>query len=99
LAPHWDAQAGELSLKGSLDRLDVTCARSQPEQGTVALAGCFSELLEAAEVRERIDAHLRPGARGLPKLALRELMADALGLDVQQLVFSRPRPGVLRIVL
>lgn len=95
LAPHWDADAGELSLEGSLDRLDITCARQDAD--AVMLSGCFSEVLEAAEVRERIDAHLRPGARGLPKLALRELLAESLGLDVQQLAFSRPRPGVLRV--
>jgi hypothetical protein len=76
----------------------VEWVREDPDKpDAVTLSGCFSEVLEATEVRERIDAHLRPGARGLPKLALRELLSDSLGLDVQQLAFSRPRPGVLRL--
>lgn len=97
LSPHWDAEAGELSLMGSLDRLELTCAEPQDGVDAVALSGCFSDLLEAAEVRERIDAHLRPGARDLPKLALRELMADELGVQLEGLELSRPRPGVLRL--
>ncbi|PRP95477.1 hypothetical protein ENSA5_39420 [Enhygromyxa salina] len=96
LSPTWDPEAGELSLVGSLDRLDLTCA--QPDAPTtLALHGCFSELLEAADVRARIDAHLRPGARNLPKLALRELLANELGVDLEALTLTRPRPGVLRL--
>ena len=96
LSPTWDAEKGELSLMGSLDRLELTCAEAQ-ESGELALSGCFSELLEAAEVRERIDAHLRPGAKDLPKLALRELMADELGVQLEALQLTRPRAGVLRL--
>jgi hypothetical protein len=97
LSPSWDPEAGELSLVGSLDRLELTCAEPQDDSDAVALSGCFSELLEAAEVRERIDAHLRPGARDLPKLELRKLMADELGVQLDALALSRPRPGVLRL--
>ncbi|MDP9136496.1 MAG: hypothetical protein M3N56_16900 [Actinomycetota bacterium] len=97
LSPSWDPEAGELSLVGSLDRLELTCAESQEDSDDVALSGCFSELLEAAEVRSRIDAHLRPGARDLPKLALRELLDDELGLQLDALELTRPRPGVLRL--
>jgi hypothetical protein len=96
LSPNWDPERGELSLIGSLDRLELTCAEPQ-EDGGLALTGCFSELLEAAEVRSRIDAHLRPGARDLPKLALRELMANELGVQLDALELTRPRPGVLRL--
>lgn len=97
LSPSWDPETGELSLVGSLDRLELTCAEPQGDGGTLALTGCFSELLEAAEVRSRIDAHLRPGARDLPKLALRELMASELGVQLDALELTRPRPGVLRL--
>ena len=95
LSPSWDPDAGELGLVGSLDRLEITCARSANSE--LALHGCFSEVLEAAEVRQRIDAHLRPGARSLPKLALRELLANELGVQLDALHMSRPRPGVLRL--
>jgi hypothetical protein len=97
LSPSWDPESGELSLVGSLDRLELTCAEPQEESDEVALSGCFSELLEAAEVRSRIDAHLRPGARDLPKLALRELLDTELGLQLDALELTRPRPGVLRL--
>jgi hypothetical protein len=97
LSPSWDPKTGELSLVGSLDRLELTCAEPQADGVTLALTGCFSELLEAAEVRSRIDAHLQPGARDLPKLALRELMANELGVQLDALELTRPRPGVLRL--
>ncbi|KIG13658.1 hypothetical protein DB30_07866 [Enhygromyxa salina] len=97
LSPSWDPDAGELSLIGSLDRLDITCALPDKSGAGRALRGCFSEVLEAAEVRDRIDAHLRPGARNLPKLALRELLADELGVQLGDLSMSRPRPGLLRV--
>lgn len=98
LSPTWDPETGELSLIGSLDRLELTCAEPQTDDDAgIALTGCFSELLEAADVRSRIDAHLRPGARDLPKLALRELMASELGVQLDALALSRPRPGVLRL--
>ena len=95
VSPRWDRQAGELSLVGSLDRLELTCTVGQGE--LVALEGCYAEVLEAADVRARIDAHLRPGARGLPKLALRELLTERLGLELDDLRFARPHPGVLRL--
>ncbi|MFO7566487.1 MAG: hypothetical protein R6X02_27845 [Enhygromyxa sp.] len=97
LSPHWDPEAGALSLAGSLDTFALTCARPGPETEPPVLHGCFSEVLEAAEVRERIDAHLRPGAPGLPKLMVGELLADALGLRIDALAMTRPRPGVLRL--
>jgi hypothetical protein len=97
LSPSWDPKTGELSLVGSLDRLELTCAEPQAESEAHALTGCFSELLEAAEVRSRLDAHLQPGARDLPKLALRELLDDQLGLQLDALALTRPRPGVLRL--
>jgi hypothetical protein len=97
LSPNWDPETGELSLVGSLDRLELTCAEPQQDGAALALTGCFSELLEAAEVRSRIDAHLQPGARDLPKLALRELMANELGVQLDALALTRPRPGVLRL--
>jgi hypothetical protein len=96
LSPTWDAGGGELSLTGSLDRLELTCALPGPG-GSQVLSGCFSEVLEAAEVRARIDERLRPGARHLPKLAARELLADELGVVLDDLELSRPRAGVLRL--
>lgn len=97
LSPSWDPEAGELGLIGSLDRLDITCAQAPEPTHELALRGCFSEVLEAAEVRTRIDAHLRPGARNLPKIALRELLTSELGLQLDALHMSRPRPGLLRL--
>ncbi|HLT38073.1 MAG TPA: hypothetical protein VK034_17425 [Enhygromyxa sp.] len=100
LSPHWDAEAGALSLAGSLDTLAITCAKPAPEVESPAspvLHGCFSEVLEAAEVRERIDAHLRPGARGLPSLTIGALLAEAVELRIDALTLNRPRPGVLRL--
>jgi hypothetical protein len=97
LSPSWDPETGELSLIGSLDRLELTCAEPQEEDHAQALTGCFSELLEAAEVRSRIDAHLQPGARDLPKLALSELLDERLGLQLDALELTRPRPAVLRL--
>lgn len=98
LSPHWDAEAGTLSLSGSLDRLALTCVEDRPSASEDRqISGCFSELLEAAEVRERMDAHLRPGAEDLPSFALRELLADELGLAIDTLEMQRPRPGVLRL--
>jgi hypothetical protein len=96
VSPSWNPDSGELSLVGSLDRLELTCAQGEPGE-TRVLQGCFSEVLEAAEVRERIDAHLRPGARNLPTLALRELLDEELGVQLDELAMSRPRPGVLRL--
>lgn len=97
LSPTWNAETGELGLMGSLDRLELICAQPQPDTDAYALSSCFSELLEAAEVRERIDAHLRPGAKDLPKLALRQLLDDELGVQLDALELSRPRAGVLRL--
>ncbi|PRQ08815.1 hypothetical protein [Enhygromyxa salina] len=97
LSPSWNSETGELGLIGSLDRLDITCAQPAESGAGQALRGCFSEVLEAAEVRERIDAHLRPGARNLPKIALRELLVDELGIQLGDLIMTRPRPGLLRL--
>ncbi|NVB38959.1 hypothetical protein G6O69_14045 [Pseudenhygromyxa sp. WMMC2535] len=97
LRPTWDPQRGELGLAGSLDELALTCAREEPRGGGWRLEDCFSELLEAADLRARLDAQLRPGAEGLPTLALREVLADSLALRLDALALARPRPGVLRL--
>jgi hypothetical protein len=54
-------------------------------------------VLEAAEVRERIDEQLRPGARSMPSLALGGVLDEALGVQIEGLALARPRPGVLRL--
>ena len=95
LSPSWDADAGTLGLTGSLDTLAVTCARPSDEGS--ALDGCFSEVLEAAEVRERIDERLRPGASVMPSFAIGGLLDDAVGVQIDALALARPRPGVLRL--
>jgi hypothetical protein len=91
--------AVQLRLSGFIEI--ITCAQpADPDAETnreLALRGCFSDVLEAARVRERIDAHLRPGARNLPKLAIRELLSAELGVQLDTLSMSRPRPGVLRL--
>ncbi len=97
LRPTWDAEAGALSLTGSLDTLAVTCAQPGGEGRAPILHGCFSEVLEAAEVRARIDEKLRPGAGKLPSIAVRRLLADAVGVEITALTLGRPRPGVLRL--
>jgi hypothetical protein len=97
LSPRWDADAGTLSLAGSLDTLAVTCARPGVEGERIALHGCFSEVLEAAEVRERIDEQLRPGARSVPSFAIGGLLDEAVGVQIDALALARPRPGVLRL--
>lgn len=97
LRPSWDADAGTLSLSGSLDTLGVTCAQPSDEGEPTALHGCFSEVLEAAEVRERIDERLRPGARTMPSFAIGGLLDEALGVQIEALTLARPRPGVLRL--
>lgn len=97
LSPTWDPQAGALSLAGSLDTFAVTCVRPSSEGQPSALHGCFSELLEAAEVRERIDEQLRLGAPGLPSLAIGNVLDQQLGVQVDALALTRPRPGVLRL--
>jgi hypothetical protein len=97
LRPVWEPDAGRLSLAGSLDRLAVTCARPSPEGEPTALHGCFSEVLEAVDLRARIDEHLRPGASRLPSLAIGELLAKQVGVQIGGLELTRPRPGVLRL--
>ena len=97
LSPHWDAEAGSLSLVGSLDRLELTCIRDSEDGSQRLLQGCFSDVLEAAEVRAKIDERLRPGAAHLPSAQLRELLAKELRLGLDALSFSRPRAGVLRL--
>ncbi len=97
LSPTWDADTGSLSLTGSLDTLALTCARPDAEGDAPVLHGCFSEILEAAEVRERIDARLRPGAERLPSFAIGGLLVDTIGVEIDALALSRPRPGVLRL--
>jgi hypothetical protein len=95
LSPTWDPEAGTLSLTGSLDTFAVTCA--QPGAEGPVLHGCFSEVLAAAEVRERIDEKLRQGARSLPSFAIRQLLTGAVGVEIESLALARPRPGVLRL--
>ncbi|GEM_PF-1917699 len=96
----WDPEAGTLGLSGTLDRLELGCLRSSPERpGWTHVDGCFSEVLEAADLRGRIDAQLRPGpgASSLPSLALGSLLGEALGLHIESLELSRPGPSRLRL--
>ncbi|MFV8751579.1 hypothetical protein ACNOYE_13630 [Nannocystaceae bacterium ST9] len=95
LQPLWDPGAGTLRLSGSLDRLAVGCV--QPAGDRAALRPCFASVLEAVELRERLDAHLRPDAQGMPALELRALLAEKLSLAIGGLELSRPLPGVLRL--
>lgn len=95
LQPIWDPDAGVLKLSGSLDRLAVGCVK--PSEDRSALRPCFTSVLEAVELRERIDARLRPDAEGMPTLELRGLLAEKLALAITDLELSRPLPGVLRL--
>lgn len=95
IQPTWDPDTGSLGLAGSLDRLHLTCVH--PESSASRVDGCFVEILEAADVRSRIDAHLRPGTQRLPSFALGDLLADELGLQIGELELARPQPGVLRL--
>jgi len=98
LSPRWDGEAGELSLVGSLDRLDLTCVHpSTSAEDQAEIEGCFGDVLDAAEVRARIDERLRPGAENLPSFALAEILDERLDLALEELGLSRPRPGVLRL--
>jgi len=104
VSPIWDPVAGSLGLAGSLDRLEIGCVRpagsGRPGEGDeqpLALHGCFSELLEAVELQARLDQRLRSRVDALPGLAIRELLAEQVGLEIDELVFSRPRGGVLRL--
>ena len=99
LEPRWDAEAGRLSLAGRLDRLDLTCAEQSGEAGGASrsLRGCFSEVLEAVDLRTRIDEQLRPGAGKLPSIALRELLAERVDAQLLGLELGRPRPNLLRL--
>lgn len=95
LQPIWDRDAGVLKLSGSLDRLALACV--QPAGQRSALRPCFTSVLEAVELRERIDARLRPDAEGMPTLDLRALLSEKLALMITDLELSRPLPGVLRL--
>jgi hypothetical protein len=95
LQPLWHADRGVLKLAGSLDRLTIACEQQEAE-GPV-LRPCFASVLESVELRERIDARLRPEAEGMPELDLRALLADELTLAIAGLELSRPLPGVLRL--
>jgi hypothetical protein len=95
LQPIWDPEAGVLKLTGSLDRLAVGCLK--PSGDRSALRPCFTSVLEAVELRERIDARLRPDAEGMPALQVRSLLAEKLALAITDLELSRPLPGVLRL--
>jgi hypothetical protein len=97
LQPIWDADAGVLKLSGSLDRLAVGCVKPSEGRPAHTLRPCFTSVLEAVELRERIDARLRPDAEGMPALELRALLAEKLALAITDLELSRPLPGVLRL--
>ena len=97
MSPSWDPEAGEIGLSGSLDRLELTCIRAHEDGQHQLLQGCFSDVLEAAQVREKIDERLRPGATHMPSFALRELLSNELRLGLDALALSRPRDGVLRL--
>jgi hypothetical protein len=97
LSPSWDEKTGALSLTGSLDTFAVTCSQPGAEGEPMTLHGCFSEVLEAADVREKIDEKLRPGARSLPSFAISKLLTGAVGVEIAALALARPRPGVLRL--
>jgi hypothetical protein len=95
LQPLWLADRGVLKLAGSLDRLTIACEQ-QDAEGPV-LRPCFASVLESVELRERIDARLRPEAEGMPELDLRALLSAQLQLVIAGLELSRPLPGVLRL--
>lgn len=98
----WDADAAELNLRASLQHLSLTCVREgESESGAsgkdARIDGCFSEILDAAQVRERVDAQLQPESAALPSLALGALLSEELGLALDALELSRPDPAHLRV--
>ena len=95
LQPIWDPASGRLKFEGTIDRLALGCV--SPEGDHQALRPCFASVLEAVELRERLDARLRPDAEGMPSLDLRGLLADELSLAITDLRLTRPLPGVLRL--
>lgn len=95
LQPIWEPATGTLRLSGTVDRLAVGC--TQPAGDQSLLRPCFGNVLEAVELRERLDAHLRPDAEGMPALELRGMLAETLALAITTLELSRPLPGVLRL--
>jgi hypothetical protein len=97
LSPTWDQESQTLSLSGTVDTLAVTCAKPADDDRGPILHGCFSDLLDAAEVRQRIDEQLQPASGKMPKLALGELLDEAIGLEIEGLSLSRPRAGLLRL--
>ncbi len=91
----WQEESRTLKLSGSLDRLALTCVQAS-EDGAALLRPCFVSVLEAVEVRERIDERLRTDDR-MPAIALGDLLAERLDLSLDSLSLERPHPGLLRL--
>jgi hypothetical protein len=68
----------------------------QGDDDAALLRPCFVSVLEAVEVRERIDERLRNDER-MPTLALGELLSEQLELAIEDLTLERPHPGLLRL--